>query len=299
MKRAIPDYKLTSYEELLGYKSDEQKSDCEEEIKYIPLSELHTFKNHPFKVLDDKNMTEMIESIRESGVLNPIQVRIRPEGGYEIISGHRRKYASMKLGLREIPAIIREYSDDEAVIAMIDMNIQREEISHSEKAKAYRIKYEVLKHQGKKMGRDALEEMAEASGENKKKIQRYLWLSRLSEELLELVDLKKMGFSQGVDISFLNTHEQKWVFDALQRNDISLTTFKSSKLKEYSQQEKLSEQLVEVIVRASKPTEQAVTIDKNVLKKLFGNNYSKEGVEQLVIHLLEEWIRDHPGISKT
>ena len=150
MKRAIPDYKLTSYEELLGYKSDEQKSDCEEEIKYIPLSELHTFKNHPFKVLDDKNMTEMIESIRESGVLNPIQVRIRPEGGYEIISGHRRKYASMKLGLREIPAIIREYSDDEAVIAMIDMNIQREEISHSEKAKAYRIKYEVLKHQGKK-----------------------------------------------------------------------------------------------------------------------------------------------------
>lgn len=299
MKRAIPDYKLTSYEELLGYKSDEQKSDCEEEIKYIPLSELHTFKNHPFKVLDDKNMTEMIESIRESGVLNPIQVRIRPEGGYEIISGHRRKYASMKLGLREIPAIIREYSDDEAVIAMIDMNIQREEISHSEKAKAYRIKYEVLKHQGKKMGRDALEEMAEASGENKKKIQRYLWLSRLSEELLELVDLKKMGFSQGVDISFLNTHEQKWVFDALQRNDISLTTFKSSKLKEYSQQEKLSEQLVEVIVRASKPTEQAVTIDKNVLKKLFGNNYSKEGVEQLVIHLLEEWIRDHPGISET
>lgn len=299
MKRAIPDYKLTSYEELLGYKSDEQKSDCEEEIKYIPLSELHTFKNHPFKVLDDKNMTEMIESIRESGVLNPIQVRIRPEGGYEIISGHRRKYASMKLGLREIPAIIREYSDDEAVIAMIDMNIQREEISHSEKAKAYRIKYEVLKHQGKKMGRDALEEMAEASGENKKKIQRYLWLSRLSEELLELVDLKKMGFSQGVDISFLNTHEQKWVFDALQRNDISLTTFKSSKLKEYSQQEKLSEQLVEVIVRASKPTEQAVTINKNVLKKLFGNNYSKEGVEQLVIHLLEEWIRDHPGISET
>lgn len=299
MKRAIPDYKLTSYEELLGYKSDEQKSDCEEEIKYIPLSELHTFKNHPFKVLDDKNMTEMIESIRESGVLNPIQVRIRPEGGYEIISGHRRKYASMKLGLREIPAIIREYSDDEAVIAMIDMNIQREEISHSEKAKAYRIKYEVLKHQGKKMGRDALEEMAEASGENKKKIQRYLWLSRLSEELLELVDLKRLGFSQGVDISFLNTQEQKWVFDALQRNDISLTTFKSSKLKEYSQQEKLSEQLVEVIVRASKPTEQAVTIDKNVLKKLFGNNYSKESVEQLVIHLLEEWIRDHPGISET
>ena len=174
MKRAIPDYKLTSYEELLGYKSDEQKSDCEEEIKYIPLSELHTFKNHPFKVLDDKNMTEMIESIRESGVLNPIQVQIRPEGGYEIISGHRRKYASMKLGLREIPAIIREYSDDEAVIAMIDMNIQREEISHSEKAKAYRIKYEVLKHQGKKMGRDALEEMAEASGENKKKIQRVI-----------------------------------------------------------------------------------------------------------------------------
>ena len=298
MRRLMPEFKLTSYEELTGYKDEPSSPDMHdlkssEGVVNLPLSELHTFKNHPYKVRDDKKMNETIESIRKYGILNPIMVRTRPEGGYEIISGHRRRHAALSIGLTEVPAIIHECSDEEAAIAMVDLNIQRDGISHSEKAKAYRIKYEALKHQGKKSEKNALDEMAEAAGENVKKIQRYLCLSRLSDELLELMDSKKLGFSQGVDISFLNVQEQKWVYQVIQKYKVSLTTFKASKLKECSKSGTLDEASVEGIILATVQKTEAVTISKETVERLFGNTQSKESIEQLAVYLLENWLAEH------
>lgn len=182
-------FKFTSYEDLLGI-SDEA-DDCK--ITNLSLSQLHAFKNHPYKVLDNQDMNELVESIRANGILTPIVVRKKGEREYEIISGHRRTHAAALAGMTTVPAVIHDCSDDEAAIAMVDLNIQRKNISHSEKAKAYKIKYDAMKHQGKRYGKDALEEMAEASGENKKKIQRYLRLTSLSEDLLrmEQIQLKR------------------------------------------------------------------------------------------------------------
>ena len=194
--------KLSSYDELFG--ANAPATSDKNQIVNVTLSELHTFKNHPFHVNDDKEMEELAESIREHGVLIPGIVRPRAEGGYELIAGHRRKHGSELAGKTEMPVIIRDYSDDEATIMMVDSNIQRETILPSEKAKAYALKYEALKHQGKKSGKSTLDQVGEATGENSKKVQRYIWLSRLSDQLLQMVDEKRLGFSQGVDLSFLS-----------------------------------------------------------------------------------------------
>ena len=192
--------KLSSYDELFGAKAPA----ASDQIVNVTLGELHTFKNHPFHVNDDKEMEELAESIREHGVLIPGIVRPRAEGGYELIAGHRRKHGSELVGKTEMPVIVREYTDDEATIMMVDSNIQRESILPSEKAKAYTLKYEALKHQGKKSGKSTLDQVGEAAGENSKKVQRYIWLSRLSDPLLQMVDEKRLGFSQGVYLSFLS-----------------------------------------------------------------------------------------------
>ena len=165
-----------------------------EQIINAPLAELHTFKAHPFRVEDDEKMEETTESIRQYGVLVPGIARPRAGGGYEIIAGHRRKRGSELAGKTEMPVIVRNYTDDEATIIMVDSNIQREDILPSEKAKAYKMKYEAMKHQGKKSGKNTLDEVGEAAGENAKKVQRYIWLSRLSEGLLAMVDGRKLGF---------------------------------------------------------------------------------------------------------
>ena len=205
--------KLSSYDELFG--ANAPATSDKNQIVNVTLSELHTFKNHPFHVNDDKEMEELAESIREHGVLIPGIVRPRAEGGYELIAGHRRKHGSELAGKTEMPVIIRDYSDDEATIMMVDSNIQRESILPSEKAKAYTLKYEALKHQGKKSGKSTLDQVGEAAGENSKKVQRYIWLSRLSDQLLQMVDEKRLGFSQGVDLSFLSKKSQQFVADAI------------------------------------------------------------------------------------
>ena len=278
-------FKFTSYEDLLGI-SDEAD---DRKITNLSLSQLHAFKDHPYKVLDNQDMNELVESIRANGILTPIVVRKKGEGAYEIISGHRRTHAAALAGMTTIPAIIHDYSDDEAAIAMVDLNIQRKNISHSEKAKAYKIKYDAMKHQGKKYGKDALEEMAEASGENKKKIQRYLRLTSLSEDLLRMIDEKKLGFSQGVDISFMSEQEQKWIFEILQKSGESITTYKSAKLKELSQNGELSKEQVEGLVYAYVSKPESVTIGKKELCRVLGRGYEKGFVEELIISLLEQW----------
>lgn len=187
--------KIDHFDDLFGGAAEQGASG--EQILSVPLSDLYTFKDHPFRVTDDEKMEETAESIRQYGVLVPGIARSREGGGYEIIAGHRRRRGCELAGLEEMPVIIRDYTDDEATIIMVDSNIQREDILPSEKARAYAMKYEAMKHQGKKSGRNTLEEVGEAAGENAKKVQRYVWLSRLTDRLLEMVDSKKLGFSQG------------------------------------------------------------------------------------------------------
>ena len=187
--------KLNKLEDLIGG----AENMAGEQIINAKLSDLHTFKGHPFRVFDDEKMEETTESISRYGVLVPGLARPRAGGGYEIIAGHRRKRGSERAGLDTMPVIVRNYTDDEATIIMVDSNIQREDILPSEKAKAYAMKYEAMKHQGSKGG-STLDEVGEAAGESGKTVQRYVWLARLSDELLGMVDAKKIGIAQGVDI---------------------------------------------------------------------------------------------------
>ena len=221
-KSSASKIKIERFDDLFGMGFEVQKS--ENKVMVIPLEQLHDFTGHPFKVLDDEKMEETVESIRQYGVLNPALARPRAEGGYELLSGHRRKRGSFLAGLEEMPVIVREYTDDEAAIIMVDANIQREDILPSEKVKAYKIKYEAMKHQGKKGEMYTLDKVGETAGENAKKVQRYLWLSRLSDELLDMVDKKKLGFSQGVDISFLSEIEQQLVQVLLEEKGCNIST---------------------------------------------------------------------------
>ena len=215
--------KLNSFDDLFGI---EQTQSGIEQVQEIALTELRGFKEHPFKVLDDEKMQEMIESIREYGVLMPGIARQMKGGGYEIIAGHRRKYACEIVGLSTMPMFIRDYTDDEATIIMVDSNIQREDILPSEKSKAYRMKYDAMKHQGSKAGGLTLGELGEAAGESAKTVQRYIWISRLADELLDMVDTKKIGIIQAVDLSFLSEVAQQWVLAVISENQ----TFGSSEI---------------------------------------------------------------------
>lgn len=192
--------KLNSFDDLFG--TSEVPQTGLEQIINAPLQDLYEFKDHPFRVVDDEKMEETVESIRQYGVLVPGIARPRTGGGYELISGHRRKHGSQRAGKSEMPVIVRDYSDDEATIIMVDSNIQREDILPSEKAKAYKMKYEAMKHQGRKSGKNTLDEVGEAAGENAKKVQRYIWLARLSDTLLEMVDTKRLGFHRALTSLF-------------------------------------------------------------------------------------------------
>ena len=198
--------KLNSFDDLFG---TEQPQAGIEQVQEIALSEMHEFKGHPFKVLDDEKMQETVESVREHGVLMPGIARPRAEGGYEIIAGHRRRHACEAVGLETMPMFIRNYTDDEATIIMVDSNIQREDILPSEKAKAYFMKYEAVKHQGKKGKGNSLDEVGETAGESAKTVQRYIYLARLSDALLDMVDKKRIGIVQGVELSFLTEQQQE------------------------------------------------------------------------------------------
>lgn len=279
--------KLNSFDDLFG--SSEMQTAGEEQIINAPLAELHDFKNHPFRVVDDEKMEETTESIRQYGVLVPGIARPRTDGGYELISGHRRKHGSQKAGKSEMPVIVRNYSDDEATIIMVDSNIQREDILPSEKARAYAMKYEAMKHQGKKGAGNSLDEVGEAAGESGKTVQRYIYLSRLSDELLELVDKRKIGLVQGVDLSFLNDQEQEWVLAVIEETGVSVSTSQSSKLKEYGKNNELTLPMVRLILTESKQKERKVIIKADKISRYFPEEYSSEEIEKVIYQLLEEW----------
>ena len=289
--------KLNSFDDLFGASDMTAGTD---QVQEIPLSELYEFKGHPFKVLDDEKMQETVESIRNYGVLMPGIARPRAEGGYEIIAGHRRKHGCELAGLSTMPMFIRDYNDDEATVIMVDTNIQREDILPSEKARAYSMKYEAMKHQGSKgekhtadlVGKgkgSSLDEVGEAAGESGKTVQRYIWLARLSDELLDMVDKKKIGLVQGVDISFLTEQGQEWVQGILEETGASISTTQSSKLKEYGKNGELTLPMVRLILAEEKPKERKVTIKADKISRYFTEDYSSEDIENIIYQLLEEW----------
>ena len=278
--------KLSSFDDLFG---TEQPQTGTEQVQEIALSELHEFKGHPFKVLDDEKMQETVESVREHGVLMPGIARPMKDGGYEIIAGHRRRHACELVGLVTMPMFIRDYTDDEATIIMVDSNIQREDILPSEKAKAYRMKYDAMKHQGSKEGGLTLGELGEAAGESAKTVQRYIWISRLSDSLLDVVDAKKIGIMQAVDLSFLSEDAQQWVLVAIQETNIVITTQQSAMLKESDKKGELTFPMVRMLLEKEKPVERKVIIKAQRINNYFPATYSREQIENIIYQLLENW----------
>lgn len=279
--------KISSFDDLFGNGADNGEST--EQIINAKLADLHTFKDHPFRVLDDEKMEETTESISKYGVLVPGIARPRAGGGYEIIAGHRRKRGSERAGKDTMPVIVRNYTDDEATIIMVDSNIQREDILPSEKAKAYSMKYEAMKHQGRKGNGNTLDDVGEAAGESGKTVQRYIWLARLSDELLDMVDRKKIGLVQGVDISFLTEQAQEWVQAILEETGATVSTSQSAKLKEYGKSGELTLPMVRLILAEEKPKERKVTIRADKISRYFTEDYSSEDIENIIYQLLEEW----------
>lgn len=278
--------KLSSFDDLFG---TQEAGTGTEQVQEIPLCELHEFRGHPFKVVDDEKMQETVESIKNYGVLMPGIARPRAEGGYEIIAGHRRRHGCELAGLSTMPMFVRDYTDDEATIIMVDTNIQREDILPSEKARAYSMKYEAMKHQGKKGTGNSLDEVGEAAGESGKTVQRYIWLARLSDELLEMVDKKKIGLVQGVDISFLTEQAQEWVQVIMEETETNISTVQSAKLKEYGKKGELTMPMVRLILTEEKPRERKVTLKAEKISRYFPEEYSESEIENVIIELLEEW----------
>lgn len=280
--------KLSSYDEMFGADDEVKVEVVGEQIKDVTLSELHPFKNHPYKVLDDDKMEEMVESVKQYGILVPAIVRERAEGGYELISGHRRHHAATLAGLETMPVMIKACNDDEATVIMVDANIQREDISISEKAKAYRMKYDAMKHQGASGGL-SLAEMSETAGESSKTIQRLIYLSNLTDELLNLIDSKKIGIAQGVDLSFLSVKEQEVVLRVMEKTGIFINMEQSARIKNAVKEGLFNEQWLLEILSYKKPPVRKVVFNQNKLDSYFEPNMTNEDIEGIIVKLLDEW----------
>lgn len=283
--------KLSSYDDMFG--ADEETSSpmdlkSDGQVVDVPLEGLHTFENHPFRVLDDESMQEMVESIREYGVLVPAIVRPRSGGGYELISGHRRHHASKLAGKETMPVIIRDCGNDEATVIMVDANIQREDILISEKAKAYRMKYDAMKHQGS-VGGISLQQMSEQAGDSMKTIQRLICAADLNKNLLNLLDMKKIGIRQGVDLSFLKKEQQDVVYKVIIELGISLSWEDSTRIKEAGKKGYLNEDYLKDIMTHVKQKIRKIVLDQKKLDDYFEPNMSSEDIEELIVKLLDEW----------
>lgn len=280
--------KLTSYDDLFGT----EEPGTEDVVTPVPLNLLHAFKNHPFRVLDDEKMQEMVESMKRNGVLVPGIVRIRAEGGYEVISGHRRWRACELAGLTEMPVMIRDLDDDAATLMMVDTNIQREDILPSEKAKAYKQKYEAMKHQGSKGDKYTADEVGEAAGESGRTVQRYIRLAELVDGLLEYVDTKKISLVTGEILSFLKVQEQEWLLGAISNSGTFPSKVQALKLKENSKAGLLTEGNVYAILVKKDNGKTGVTISAKKISSYFPEEYTKEQIEEVIYSLLNRWKRE-------
>ena len=286
----------TSLDEL--FSSQEERDDAKlERVKEIPLNELHPFRDHPFKIQNDEEMKRLIESIKKFGTLTPALARPLPEGGYELISGHRRLAACQVLGIETMPVIIREMSDDEAVIAMVDANLQREHILPSEKAFAYKMKLEAIKHQGitsRQLGEKLLSvtQVSKESDDSERQVQRYIRLTYLIPELLEMVDDGKIAFNPAVEISYLEQSEQRVLLNAMELNDCTPSHAQSIRLKKLSQEGVLQDQTIYDILAEQKPNQQEqYKFKREDIRKYFPKSYTDKQVCDTVIKLLEQWQR--------
>lgn len=293
MRKPPENMKLTSYEELLGIDSVASNENRNNDFKVVnaPLTELFEPKNHPYRVLDDEKMEETTESIRSYGVLVPGIARPRAEGGYELIAGNRRKRGSELAGKAEMPVIVRELDDDEAVIIMVDSNIQRENLLYSEKAFAYKLKMEAMSHQGAKNGNGTItaDAVGEKAGESGRTVQRYIRLTLLMPELLDLVDVRKIKFTPAVDISYLTEEEQSWVLDFINEHCSYPSGEMAICLKQYHDRKELTKAMTELIMGVEKKEPIKVTLPPKKIQNYFPNDYTKEQIETVIYELLEDW----------
>ena len=309
---------LTSLDDL--FTTQEQRDDAQrEKVIDIPLDEIHDFPDHPFRVIQDDAMNDMAESVRQFGVLVPAMVRPREDGGYELISGHRRKMASTLAGRDFLPCIVRELTDDEAIIIMVDSNLQREQLLPSEKAKAYKMKLEAMKRQGKrqdltsgqvgpKLGSRSNQELADQTGESVKQIQRFIRLTSLLPELLSMVDEGKIGMTPAVELSYLPQEEQGLVLEAIDSEQATPSLSQAQRLRKMSTAGALNEDTaLEIMAEQKKPAlaaapktpkaqkaaePQGLVIAPDVLRKYFPTGYDLENVQRLVLKFLEGWAKE-------
>ena len=279
---------------------ENRQEEQREQVQQIPIDELHPFTNHPFKVLDDEAMTRTVESIAQYGVLAPLIARPRPDGnGYEIISGHRRQYAAKLAGLDTLPVIVRQMSDDAAVILMVDSNLQREHILPSERAFAYKMKLEALKNQGARsdltsdqVGQKlwSVEQVASDAGESKTQIQRFIRLTNLVPELLDMVDEKKIAFNPAVELSYLDESQQRAFLEAMNDTQNAPSLSQAQHLKKMAQQGEFSyEKAFDVMGQEKKSEKDTVTIKNETLRKYFPRSYTPKQMEEKIIQLLDAW----------
>ena len=273
-----------------------------EQVQQIPLSEIRPFKNHPFKVTDDELMQQTIDSIMQVGVLNPAIIRPAPEGGYEMVAGHRRLHAADLAGLKTIPAIVRNLDDDEAVILMVDSNLQRETISPMERAQAYKMKLEALKHQGKRVDLEgkststqiaqklSVEKVAAEAGTSRDQVRRYIRLTELLPEVQKKVDSKEIAFSPAVELSYLTRDEQKQFLDAMDYSQNTPSLSQAQRIKKLSREGKCTKEAMRSIMSEEKKEEQErITLSSDTLRKYFPRSYTPLQMQQTIIKLLEQW----------
>ncbi len=279
------------------------EAQTQERVMMLPVSELHDFPGHPFQVRDDEEMEKLAESITQHGVLMPGLVRPRAAGGYEIVAGHRRKFASMKAGVREMPVIVRDMDDDTAVILMVDSNVQRENVLPSEKARAYKMKLDAIKRKAGRPSKEnsaqvgqnfSVEKVAEDAGESKSQIQRYIRLNELIPELLEMVDGNEIKFNPAYELAFLRPEEQAVLFDILQAEEVTPSLSQAQRLKRASQEGRLSEQDIAAIMREEKAQTRdtgKVTLPAKEIEQFFPKSYTPEQKKKIIVKLLASWAR--------
>lgn len=289
---------LSSYDEIFSTEETRSQENLEK-IQNLPLAELHPFQNHPFKVVDDEAMQRTVESVARYGVLAPAIARPRPEGGYEIISGHRRLHAAALAGLKTIPVIVRNMDDDAAVIAMVDANLQRETILPSERAFAYKMKLEAMKHQGQRkdltsrqvVGKlEAADSVGQLSGDSGRQVQRFIRLTELIPELLDMVDQKQLSFNPAVELSYLSQPEQHELLDAMDYAQSTPSLSQAQRLKKLSQEGTLNRDTMRTIMsEIKKPELGNITLKDATLRKYFPRSYTPRQMQETIIKLLEQW----------
>ena len=292
---------LSSYDDIFKPNTGQESLEHVEEIR---LSELHPFRDHPFKVVDDEEMEKTVESVRQYGVLTPAIARPRKEGGYELVSGHRRCRASQLAGKETMPVIVRELDDDAAVILMVDMNLQREQLLPSERAFAFKMKMEALKHQGKRTSVQVAPKLStdgigEESGMSSDNVKRYIRLTYLIPELLEMVDKKELAFNPAVELSYLKENEQKNLLEAMAYAQSKPSLSQAQRLKKFSKEGCCSLDAMKAIMSEEKKGDlDKVTLKSEVLKKYFPKSYTPKQMEEKIISLLEQWQRKHRGMDR-